>query len=257
MARLDGKVAIITGGGAGIARTASRLFASEGASIGVVEINSETGTDTASVIQSDGGKAVAIQADVTQPDDVERAVQETVAAFGKLNVIYNCAGGSAPPDDSVTDMPIEAWDRSIQLDLYGTFLGCRFGIPELKKVGGGSIINMSSVMAFLGEITGFPPRHSYSTAKGAVASLSRCVAAEYAKDNIRCNAIAPCFIETERNVAVKSGFTNAQLDMINSVHRLGTGEPADIANAALFLASDESKRVTGTVIPVDSAMIIV
>ena len=257
MARLDGKVAYITGAGAGITRQASRLFASEGASIGIVEINPETGADTVSVIQSDGGEAVAIEADVTQPDDVERAVGETVAAFGRLDIIYNCAGGSAPPDDSVTDMPIDAWERSIQLDLYGTFLGCRFGIPELKKVGGGSIINMSSVSAFLGEMNGFPPRHSYSAAKGGVSALTRCVAAEYAKDNIRCNALAPCFIETDRNIAVKAGWTNEQHDRILSVHPLGTGEPEDIANAALFLASNESKRITGTVIPVDSGMLVI
>ena len=166
MARLEGKVALITGAGAGIARTTSRLFASEGASIAVVEINPDTGAETSSLVQSDGGKAVSIVADVTEPDDVERAVKETVEAFGQLNVLYNCAGGSAPPDDSVTVMPIEAWDRCIKLDLYGTFLGSRFGIPELKKAGGGSIINMSSVMNFLGEMKGFPPRHSYSAAKG-------------------------------------------------------------------------------------------
>lgn len=257
MARLDGKVAFITGAGAGIARQASVRFAAEGASIGVVEINPETGAETASLIEANGGKAIAIAADVTQPDDVERAVRETADAFGRLDILYNCAGGSAPPDASVTDMPIEAWDRSIQIDLYGTFLGCRFGIPELRKVGGGSIINMSSVMALLGEIKGFPARHSYGAAKGGVASLTRCVAAEYAKDNIRCNALAPCYIETERNVAVKATFTNAELDNLNAVHPLGTGAPEDVVNAALFLASDESKLINGTVIPVDGGMVVV
>jgi len=254
--RLDGKVAFITGAGAGIARQACIRFAAEGASIGVAEINPETGADTAGVVQANGGKAVAVATDVTQPDQVEHAIQETVAAFGRLDIIFNCAGGSAPPDGSVTDMPIEAWDRSIQIDLYGTFLGCRFGIPELRKAGGGSIINMSSAMGILGEMQGFPARHSYSAAKGAVSALTRCVAAEYAKDKIRCNALAPCYIETERNVVVKAGFTNAQLDALGANHPLGTGQPEDIVNAALFLASDESRLISGTVIPVDGGMTI-
>ena len=132
-------------------------------------------------------------------------------------------------------MPIEAWDRSIKLDLYGTFLGSRFGIPELKKSGGGSIINMSSVMNFLGEMRGFPARHSYSAAKGGVSALSRCIAAEYAKDNIRCNAIAPCFVQTGRNVEVKSGWTNEKTDTVLQQHPMGLGEPSDIAHTALYL----------------------
>ena len=257
MARLEGKVALITGAGAGIARATSRLFASEGASIAVVEINPDASEETVSLVQSDGGKAISIVADVTEPDDVERAVKEAVVAFGRLNVLYNCAGGSAPPDDSVTVMPIEAWDRSIKLDLYGTFLGSRFGIPELRKSGGGSIINMSSVMNFIGEIKGFPPRHSYSAAKGGVSALTRCIAAEYAKDKIRCNAIAPCFVETDRNIAVKAGWTNEMSDTVLAQHPLGTGEPLDIANTALFLASDESKLINGTIISVDGGMVVI
>ena len=257
MARLEGKVALITGAGAGIARATSRLFASEGASIAVVEINPDAGAETASLVQSDGGKAVSIVADVTEPDDVERAVKEAVEAFGQLNVLYNCAGGSAPPDDSVTVMPIEAWDRSIKLDLYGTFLGSRFGIPELKNAGGGSIINMSSVMNFLGEMKGFPPRHSYSAAKGGVTALTRCIAAEYAKDNIRCNAIAPCFVQTDRNISVKSGWSNEMTDTVLDQHPLGLGEPSDIANAALYLASDESRIVNGVILSVDGGMVVI
>jgi NAD(P)-dependent dehydrogenase (short-subunit alcohol dehydrogenase family) len=256
MARLAGKVAYITGAGAGIARAASRLFAREGARVAVVEINEKTGAETVDLIRADGGEATFVRADVSDADSVAEAIAGTVKAFGRLDIIYNCAGGSAPPDDSVTEMPLEAWWRSINLDLYGTFLGCRFGIPELRKAGGGSIINMSSVMGLIGEIRGFPARHSYSSAKGGISALTRCVAAEYARDGIRCNAIAPCFIESERNVGVKTTFSNAQIDSLNTVHRLGTGQPDDIANAALYFASDQSRLVTGVVLPVDSGMLV-
>jgi NAD(P)-dependent dehydrogenase (short-subunit alcohol dehydrogenase family) len=256
MARLEGKVAYITGAGAGIARDAARLFASEGAKIGVAEINPDAGAETADLINADGGEAIFIQTDVTEADQVEASVNETAATFGGLNIVYNVAGGSAPPDDTVTEMPIDAWWSNQKVDLYGTFLGCRFGIPHMQAAGGGSIINMASVMAMMGELQGFPARHAYSAAKGGVLSLTRCVSASYARDKIRANSIAPCFIETERNKGVlATGLTNEQKVIVYDSHRLGTGEPRDIAATALFLASDESKLISGTVIPVDSGIL--
>lgn len=258
MGKLDGKVAWITGSGSGIARDAARLFASEGARIGVAEINPDAGTETVDLIKSDGGEALFVHTDVTEADQVENSINETVAAFGRLDVLYNCAGGSAYPDDTVVDMPLDAWWRNQKIDLYGTFVGCRFGIPHLQAAGGGSIVNMTSVMAIVGELDAFPARHAYSAAKGGVLSLTRCVAATYARDKIRANSIAPCFIETERNKNVLvNDLSNAQKSAVYDQHRLGTGEPRDIANAALFLASDESRLISGTVIPVDSALLSV
>jgi NAD(P)-dependent dehydrogenase (short-subunit alcohol dehydrogenase family) len=258
MGKLDGKVAYVTGAGAGIARDAARLFASEGARVGLAEVDPDTGSETAQLIRDDGGEARFMETDVTEADQVEGSIAETVAAFGRLDVIYNVAGGSAPPDDTVVDMPLDAWWRNHKIDLYGTFLGCRFAIPHLQAAGGGSIINMTSVMALIGELEGFPARHAYSAAKGGVLALTRCIAATYAKDRIRANSIAPCFIETERNRAVlRDQLSNAQKAVVYDQHRLGTGEARDIASLALFLASDESRLISGSVIPVDSAILAV
>lgn len=153
-------------------------------------------------------------------------------------------------------MPLDAWWRNQKIDLYGTFIGCRFGIPHLQAVGGGSIINMTSIMAMIGELEGFPARHAYSASKGGVLSLTRCIAATYSRDKIRANSIAPCLIETERNKGVLAkDLSNAEKSIIYDVHRLGTGEPRDIAAVALFLASDDSRLISGSVIPVDSAIL--
>ncbi|MSP68373.1 MAG: SDR family oxidoreductase [Alphaproteobacteria bacterium] len=255
MARLKGKVAYITGAGAGIARAAALLFAAEGAAVGVAELDRAAGERTVAEITGAGGRARFFATDVSKPDQVEQAINGTAQAFGRLDIIYNCAGGSAPPDDSVTRMPIDAFWRNMQIDLFGTFLGCRFGIPHLQKAGGGSIINMTSVMAFMGEIAGFPPRHAYSAAKGGVMSLTKCIAVEYGKDKIRANAIAPCFIESERNKGVLGRMSNSERSLLQTQHRLGTGEPRDVAEAALFLASDESRLITGIVVPVDSGLL--
>jgi NAD(P)-dependent dehydrogenase (short-subunit alcohol dehydrogenase family) len=251
MGRLDGKVALITGSGSGIGRAAAGLFASQGARIAVLEIDEEGGTQTEQEICTAGGEACFIHTDVTDPESVIAAVASTTERFGRLDVIYNNAGGSTLRDAAVTEAPDEEFWRVIKLDLWGTFLVCKHGIPALIENGGGSVINTSSNLAVMG-ING---RDCYTAAKGGVASITRSMAVEYAPHNIRVNAVAPAATRTER--VKKLAEANDAIDaMVRQGQLLGWCEPVDIAYMALYLASDESRSTTGQVIPVDSGATI-
>ena len=170
--------------------------------------------------------------------------------FGGLHVLHNNAGGSTPQDNNVVEAPIEEFWRVIKLDLFGTFLGCRVGIPEIIRSGGGSVINMSSNVALMG-IAG---RDCYTAAKGGVAAMTRSMAVEFAPQRVRVNAIAPSATMTDRVRKLMAG--NAAIDKLANAHLLGLIEPTDIANMALFLASDEIRMVTGQIYPVDSGVTI-
>ena len=165
-------------------------------------------------------------------------------------MVHNNAGGSSLKDANVVDVPIEEFWRAITLDLYGRFLGCRFGIPKLIRAGGGSVINMASNVALMG----FPGKDCYTAAKGGVASLTRSLAVEFASHRIRVNAIAPSVTRTERVVALMAG--NAEVRRIAEAHLLGIGEPIDVAHAVVYLASDGSRVTTGSILPVDSGVVI-
>jgi NAD(P)-dependent dehydrogenase (short-subunit alcohol dehydrogenase family) len=247
--RLEGKVAVITGAGTGIGRATAKLFAREGAKVVVAELNAEAGEQTAQLIIQAGGDAIAIRTDVTEPDSIQGTIDKAVQHYGGLHVLHNNAGGSTLRDSDVTDAPLEEFWRVIKLDLFGTFLGCRFGIPAIIKSGGGSVINMSSNVALMG----IPGRDCYTAAKGAVSSMTRSMAVEFAP-KVRVNAIAPSATMTDRVIKLVAG--NTALDKMTNSHLLGLIEPEDIANMALFLASDETRKVTGHIYPVDSGIII-
>jgi NAD(P)-dependent dehydrogenase (short-subunit alcohol dehydrogenase family) len=247
MGRLAGKVAFITGAGTGIGRATAILFAREGAKVAVAEINAAAGEETAHLA---GHGAIAVHTDVTDEASVQAAVQATVAHFGALHVLHNNAGGSTAEDGTAVDAPIAEFWRVIKLDLFGTFLGCRFGIPAIIKSGGGSVINMSSNVALMG----IPGRDCYTAAKGGVAAMTRSMAVEFAAQKVRVNAIAPSATMTERVRKLVAG--NPALDKLANSHLLGLIEPTDIADMALFLACEESRMVTGQVYPVDSGVTI-
>jgi NAD(P)-dependent dehydrogenase (short-subunit alcohol dehydrogenase family) len=247
MPRLAGKVAFITGGGTGIGRATAVLFAREGARVAIADIDAAAGEESAHLA---GNEAIAIRTDVTEPDSLQAALRATVDKFGRLDVLHNNAGGSTAQDGTAVDAPLDEFWRAIKLDLYGTFLGCRFGIPELIKSGGGAVINMSSNVALMG----VPGRDCYTAAKGGIAAITRSLAVAYAPQKVRVNAIAPSATMTARVKALVAG--NAALTKLADAHLLGLIEPEDIADMALYLASDESRMVTGQVLPVDSGVTI-
>lgn len=255
MARLAGKVAFITGGGGGIGRATAERFAEEGAKVVIAEIDKERGEAAAqsarALARNSGGDAHFIHCDIRDKANVEAAFAQTVERFGKLTILHNNAGGSTPQDGPVTDAPEEEFWRVINLDLYGTFLCSKIGIPYIIKSGGGSIINMSSIVA----LKALPGRDCYTAAKGAIAAMTRSMAVEYAAQKIRVNAIAPGVVLSDRVKKLLEG--SKDIEKLAATHLLGLGLPIHIANAAVYLASDEAEITTGQVLSVDSGATIV
>jgi NAD(P)-dependent dehydrogenase (short-subunit alcohol dehydrogenase family) len=254
MARLAGKVAFITGGGGVIGRATAERFAEEGAQVVVADIDAASGEAAAASARAraahSGGDAHYLHCDVTERRSVEAAIAQTIARYGKLHILHNNAGGSTLRDGPVTEAPEEEFWRVIKLDLFGTFLCSKIGIPEIVKAGGGSVINMTSNVALMA----LPGRDCYTAAKGGVASMTRSMAVEYAPYKIRVNAIAPSVTLTERVKRLLAG--NKDIEKMASNHLLGLGQPIHIADMAVYLASDEAEITTGQILSVDSGVTI-
>ena len=254
MGRLAGKVAFITGAGSGIARAAALLFAREGARIAIAEIKPELGSATEKLVREAGGDVLFVPTDVTDESSVKAAIAAVVKRFGRIDVLYNCAGGSVPQDSYVTDVDLKVWQHTMSLDLLGPILCCRHAIPEIIKAGGGTVVNMSSGAA----LRGGSHAHIYTSAKGAILSLTRALAGAYARNNVRVNAICAGRILTER-ITSNYGTPDKAGPIVDRQDAAGrskeypfwVGKPEDIANIALFLASDESRMITGATIPAE------
>ena len=242
MGRLDGKVALITGAAGGIGRTAAELFAAEGAKVMVADV-----VDA----QLPEGMGY-VRADVSKADDAEAMVKATVDTFGGLHVLYNNAG-ILPPDDAGTlETPEATWDRVMTVNLKGVWQSCRFGIPAMLASGGGSIINVSSLVALMGSAVA---QIAYTASKGGVLSMTREMAVEYARQGIRINALCPGPIQTPLMAELLSDPDKRARRLVHvPIGRFGRAE--EIAKAALFLASDDSSLMTGASLVVDGGISI-
>ena len=248
--RLKDKVTLITGAGSGIGREAAFLFAREGASVVVADFQDEAGAQTAGEIRDAGGQASFVHADVSQSQDARAMVEHAEKTYGRLNVIFNNAGIFPAADNSVVDTEEEVWDLVMRVNLKGVFLGCKYAIPALLRAGGGSIINTASFVALMGSAT---PQIAYTASKGGVLSMTREIAVEFARKGIRANALCPGPVDTPLLAELLSDPVRRQRRMVHiPFGRLARA--AEVAQAALFLASDESSYVNGTNFLVDGGI---
>jgi NAD(P)-dependent dehydrogenase (short-subunit alcohol dehydrogenase family) len=244
MNRLAGKTAFLAGATSGIGRAVAELFAAEGARVVVAGRRVLEGEEVVHGIRALGRQAIFIQTDVTEEASIASAIDRTVQHYGRLDVLFSNAGGSSNKDGSVVDASLEEFWRVMKLDVYGTFLCNRFAIPRLIAAGGGAIINMASHAG----VVGSPGRDAYSSAKGAVVTLTRTLAKEYAAKKIRVNAIAPAAVSTSR---VEKLMEDPKIRaMVEATQVLGLIAPGEIAAAALFLASDEARCITGEILSI-------
>jgi len=249
--RLSGKVALITGGGTGIGRAIALAFAREGASVALAGRRLEKLKEVATEITRDGGAAMALECDVTRTKDADRAVHATAKEFGKLNVLVNNAGMlSVSTIESVSE---EDWDRVMTVNIKGPFLMSRAALSQFRKAGGGTIVNIGSVLG----LVAMQNRAAYCASKGAVTLLTKAMALDHAHENVRVNCICPSIVETE---LVQGLFDNSEKGKALRKARTSTiplgrfGKPVDAAELAVFLASEESSWITGAAIPLDGGL---
>jgi NAD(P)-dependent dehydrogenase (short-subunit alcohol dehydrogenase family) len=247
MGRLDGKVCVITGAGGGMGREAAILFSEEGAQVCAADVNMAAAEETAKLARD----AFAFEVDVANDESVKAMMDATAERYGGIDVLYNNAGISPDDDASILDTGVAAWDRVQDVNTKGVFLCCKHGIPYLQQRGGGSVINVASFVAIVGAATS---QISYSASKGAVLSMSRELAVQFARENIRVNALCPGPVETPLLLNI-FGDNPAALERRRTHWPMGRlAKPREIVNGALFLASDESSYVTGSTFLVDGGL---
>src|SRR5688572_28147025 len=244
--KLKDKVALITGAGSGIGRQSALLFAQEGAAVVAVDVNEQAARDTAAAIPN----AIAVRADVAKAGDCERMVAEAEKRFGRLDVLFNNAGIMHGGDDDAVATAESVWDLTLEVNAKGVFLGCKYGIPALRRAGGGSVINTASFVARMGAAT---PQIAYTASKGAVLAMTRELAVIHARENIRVNALSPGPLRTDLLMRFLDTEQKKQRRLVH-VPMGRFGEAEEIARAALFLACDESSYVTGTEFLVDGGL---
>jgi NAD(P)-dependent dehydrogenase (short-subunit alcohol dehydrogenase family) len=248
--RLEGKVAVITGGASGMGKVASALFAREGAKVVVTDVADDDGETTAQEIRDEGGEAAYVHADVSQEADAKAMVEAAVRRFGGLHILYNNAGVMLPEDGSVDATDERVWDITLGVNVKGVAFGCKYGVPALIASGGGSIVNVASFVAWMGAATS---QTAYTASKGAVLAMTREIAVEYARGGVRCNALCPGPIETPLLMQLLSDDEKRQRRFVHiPMGRLGQAE--ELARAALFLASDDSSFMTGASLIVDGGI---
>ncbi len=249
--RLHDKTALITGAGSGIGRATSLLFAREGAKIAACDISEENAAETVALIESSGGRAIALSGDVTKSDDASLVVQAAAAKFGSVDLLVNSAGITSRNPSLAGASPETVWDRVIDVNLKGTYLMSWHAVTEMERAGGGAIVNLASTMGMVGYPVGigggFNP---YPPSKGGVVQFTKTLAVDYASRNIRVNCLCPGFIAT--NLTRGLSEDPETFTRLNDLHPMGRfGEPEEVAYAALYLASDDASYVTGAALTVD------
>lgn len=248
MGRLSGKVALITGGASGLGRVAAELFAVEGAQVVIADISD--GDEAVEAIAAGGGDSTFVRCDMTDDASVESAVNHAVETFGGLHVLLNNAGVMLTDDDNPVNTPLATFERTMDINVKGVLLGCRFAIPAMLQGGGGSIVNVASFVAHMGAAT---PQVAYTASKGAVLAMTREIAVIYARQGIRCNALCPGPVMTPMLAKFLSDDAKRHRRLIH-IPMGRFGEPIEIANGALFLASNESSWMTGQSLIIDGGI---